>query len=179
MAIRRRRVHEEEPGADRRPHAAREREDGGGGRAEGVLRLQKLAGNRAVGALMRSPAVQREEATAPAPAEAKPKESGIEVIVEDERIGSFLALSTQFVTGSSSSAEARERTNEIVITKRTDEDSPLLMQAAANGTLFPTVTIAFPGLPFVMKDVVLTSFSMGGGHEAFDSMVFSGTKPQK
>ncbi|MGH2573620.1 MAG: hypothetical protein ACRDGU_09125 [Actinomycetota bacterium] len=180
MAKRKRRVHEEDVRPETRPRSLREREPAPGGPSAEVLRLQRLAGNSAVNVLMRSPTVQRDTGTAPAPADDRPKESGITIVVEDEMIGSFVAVSVQLVNAPRGGATAGKRLpNEVLVTKRSDELSPLLMQAAATGKVFPSLTVAMPGFPLVMKDVMISSFQMGGGVESFDTMVFSAKEPEE
>jgi hypothetical protein len=145
------------------------------GPAGEVFRLQRLAGNTAVNALMRG--LQREEGSAPAPTEERPKPSGITVTVADERIGSFEAMSVSFsnlsATGGGSGGP-KKVPNEVVIVRKMDKLSPLFQRRAGSGEPFPSVTIAFPGLPFVMKEVFITSYTMGTGHDPVESMTFTG-----
>jgi hypothetical protein len=174
-----RRVHDEESKVERRLRPARERATDRGGPAGEVLRLQRLAGNAAVNELMQSPALQRDDGGAPAPADEKPKQSGLTVIVPDKEIGSFVVLSAQF-SGPSTGAGAGKRVpNEVVLTREMDELSPVFHRRSLSGPPFATVTILFPGLPFVMHDVYITSYQVGTGHEPLESMTFQGKEPEE
>ncbi|HEV8572063.1 MAG TPA: hypothetical protein VGR49_03295 [Actinomycetota bacterium] len=179
MEKRERRVHDAEAKAERRLRPTREREPAPGGPSREVLRLQRLAGNSAVNVLLRSPALQRDGGGAPAPAGEKPKQSGLTVIVADKDIGSFVALSAAFSGVSSGASGTGKVPNEVVITKKVDELSPVLMQRSASGPPFASVVINFPGLPFVMKEVYITSYSISSGQEPVESMIFSGKEPEK
>jgi hypothetical protein len=174
-----RRVHDEESKVERRLRPARERATDRGGPAGEVLRLQRLAGNTAVNELMQSPALQRDDGGAPAPADEKPKQSGLTVIVPDKEIGSFVVLSAQ-LSGPSTGAGAGKRVpNEVVLTREMDELSPVFHRRSLSAPPFATVTILFPGLPFVMEEVYITSYQVGTGHEPLESMTFQGKEPEE
>lgn len=130
---------------------------------------------------MRAPWVQRDEGTAPAPTEERPKQSGIEIVVEDERIGSFFASSVvrSISPRAGGQGGASKQPHEFVITRQMDHLSPLLHRRAALGKPFPSVTIQFPGFPIVLKDVVISSYSVGTGAEPLESMTFSGKEPEE
>jgi hypothetical protein len=184
MAYRKRRVHDEEPAADRRMLPARERDVGRDGPAGQVLRLQKLAGNRAISGLLRSPDIQRDEAPAPTPTDDKPKESGIPVVVEDSEIGTVVALSvnllpSRLIGGSEGDEKPARKVREVVITRRMDEKSHAFSRRSIEGRPFPTVVINFPGMPFVMKEVVVSSYSISSGDEPMESITLSGFEPDK
>jgi hypothetical protein len=169
---RRRRVQEEVPSAEGRPRVPLRREADDPGPKGEVLRLQKLAGNSAVNALVRAPALLRQPTEAPAPTDEKPKQKGITVVVDDPDIGTFVVDSAHF---SGARAVKGERPSEVHITRRMDELSVKFHQRALNGESFGTVTITFPGAPpFVMKNVMISSYQVGGSSgEPYESMTFT------
>lgn len=175
MAKRGRRVREEEPEAERRLRPVRESDAGRGGPASEVLRLQQIAGNSAVSSLVRSLSIQRDEGSAPAKTEEKPKESGYRVVVEDEQIEPFAALSFQFVSPRGPGTREGEKTpQEVSITKRADKNSVVLHQRTATGEPFPRVTIEAGGMTIVMTNVVISNFSVGSSQdEPMESVVFN------
>jgi hypothetical protein len=171
-----RRAYDEEQRADRRLSAARERESVLSGPAGEVLRLQTLAGNTAVNAMMRSAAIQRDEGAAPADTKEKPKQSGVKVIVED--LGEFAALSYSLpesgTGGGGGGAEKQKVPTKIVVLKEADGLSPKISQAAAEGTPFPSVTIDIGGARLVMKNVYITGYQTSGtpGEKQLESLTF-------
>jgi hypothetical protein len=178
VAKRVRRVHDEEPKTERRLGPARQREMARGGQPGEVLRLQRLAGNSAVNELMQSPALQRDDGGAPAPTDEKPKQSGLTVIVPDKEIGSFVVLSAQ-LSGVSGAGTGKRVPNEVVLTRKMDELSPVFHRRSLSGPPFASVTILFPGMPFVMHEVYITSYSVGSGPDPLESMTFQGKEPEE
>lgn len=159
------------------------------GPAGEVLRLQTLAGNSAVNALMRSRALQRDGRPAPAPkAGEKPKKSYATVTVTgDEKIGSFGVDSVNYgqsspsgLGGGGSGSRDRDKDKkpgQITVTRTVDEKTPLLYQWAVTGEPFPTVKIALgDSLKYELTDVMISSYTTSSGSDTpTESITFNYT----
>jgi hypothetical protein len=173
MTRRTRRPYDEEPRADRRLSSGPDHRPAPSAPAGEVLRLQMLAGNAAVNAMMRTVAIRRDVAGAAlAGAKEKPKPSSPKVTVEG--IGEFEALSVGIHGGTPRVGEpgaggpgagGREAPQKIpmsvTVAKAFDKLSPKLHKAVADGTTVPSVTIDYGRMKLVLKNVAIVSLQSG------------------
>jgi type VI protein secretion system component Hcp len=129
-----------------------------------MLALQRAVGNSAVLQLMRHPANAREEE--------QPMTVELPGIVDWIPIDSW-GWGQSGKAGPTDGGKAQAGVNEITITRATDEDSSLLLDASARGTkcdqatlimrrLAPDGTPGGPYLTLTMTDVYIATVSVGG-----------------
>ncbi|HEX4521302.1 MAG TPA: hypothetical protein VH063_17110 [Gaiellaceae bacterium] len=139
-----RRARPREPNAEIESRAAPV-DSSAGSFAEGVMELQRSAGNQAVGALLsrdadRAPEGERSTST---------------TLVMPDPLGVLPVEAFTMPRG--------ERDTTITITIPAAAVTPALMNASANGTVFPTATLSTGYMSYQLLSVIVASVQLGSG----------------